>query len=89
MWQNILQSFQQELYKLSDTWPFAPASVIWSALLIGAFVLACLLHAGGLALLDRMLRQRRPYLNRILTATKNPTRVALLYRRRRSAAKAS
>jgi small-conductance mechanosensitive channel len=78
MWQNILQSLQQELHKLSNTLPFAPAWLIWSALLIGAFVLACLLHAGGLALLNRMLRQRRPYLNRVLTATKNPTRVALL-----------
>ncbi len=36
------------------------------------------MHAGTLALLDRILRQRRPYLNRILTATKNPTRLALL-----------
>ncbi|MGN6750308.1 MAG: mechanosensitive ion channel family protein [Xanthobacteraceae bacterium] len=58
--------------------PFAPAWVIWAALLIGAFVVACLLHAGALAVLNKMLRQRRPYLNRILTATKNPTRAALL-----------
>jgi len=78
MWQNILQSFQQELHKLSNTLPFAPAWVIWAALLIGAFVVACLLHAGALALLDRMLRRRRPYLNRILTATKNPERAGLL-----------
>jgi small-conductance mechanosensitive channel len=78
MWQNILQSFQQELHKLSNSLPFAPAWVIWAALLIGAFVVACLLHAGALALLNKMLRQRRPYLNRILTATKNPTRAALL-----------
>src|SRR5690348_2868876 len=78
MWQNILQSFQQELHKLSNTLPFAPAWVIWAALLIGAFVVACLLHAGALALLDRMLRRRRPYLNRILTATKNPARAGLL-----------
>jgi small-conductance mechanosensitive channel len=78
MWQNILQSFQQELHKLSDTLPFAPAWVIWATLLIGAFVVACVLHAGALALLNRMLRQRRPYLTRVLTETKNPTRVALL-----------
>jgi small-conductance mechanosensitive channel len=78
MWQNILQSFQQELNRLSDGLSFAPAWAIWAALLIGAFAVACLLHAGALALLNRMLRQRRPYLNRILTATKNPARVALL-----------
>jgi len=78
MWQNILQSFQQELNRLSDALSFAPAWAIWAALLIGAFAVACLLHAGALALLNRMLRQRRPYLNRILTATKNPARLALL-----------
>jgi small-conductance mechanosensitive channel len=78
MWQNILQSFQQELNRLSDALSFAPAWAIWAALLIGAFAVACLLHAGALALLNRMLQQRRPYLNRILTATKNPARVALL-----------
>jgi small-conductance mechanosensitive channel len=78
MWQNILQSFQQELNRLSDALSFAPAWAIWAALLIGAFAVACLLHAGALAILNRMLRQRRPYLNRILTATKNPARVALL-----------
>jgi len=78
MWRNILQSFQQELNRLSDALSFAPAWAIWAALLIGAFAVACLLHAGALALLNRMLRQRRPYLNRILTATKNPARLALL-----------
>jgi small-conductance mechanosensitive channel len=78
MWQNTLQSFQQELHKLSTTLPFAPAWLIWSALLFGAFVVACLLHAGALALLNRMLRHRGPYLNSILTATKNPARLALL-----------
>jgi small-conductance mechanosensitive channel len=78
MWQNILQRFQQELTKLSNTWSFAPAWAIWAGLLVGAFAVACLLHAGTLAFLDRILRQRRPYLSRIVTATKNPTRLALL-----------
>ncbi len=78
MWQNILQSFQQELNKLSDTLSFAPLWVIWGALAIGTFGVACLVHIGTLALFDRILRQRRPYLNRILTATKAPTRLALL-----------
>jgi hypothetical protein len=78
MWQNILQSFQQDLTKLSNTWSFAPAWAIWVGLLVGAFAVACLLHAGALAFLDRILRQRRPYLNRLVTATKNPTRLALL-----------
>jgi len=34
--------------------------------------------ATGTEFLDRILRQRRPYLNRVLAATKNPTRLALL-----------
>jgi small-conductance mechanosensitive channel len=78
MWQNILQSFQRELTKLSDAWSFAPTWAIWVGLLFGAFAVACLVHAGVLAFLDRILRQRRPYLSRIVTATKNPTRLALL-----------
>jgi hypothetical protein len=78
MWQNILQSFQQELNTLSDTLSFAPAWAVWGALLIGVFAVACFLHAGALAFLNRILQQRRPNLNRLLTATKNPTRLALL-----------
>ena len=78
MWQNILQSFQQELNRLSATLSFAPAWAIWAALLVGAFAVACFVHAGVLEFLDRILRQRRPYLNRVLAATKNPTRLALL-----------
>ena len=57
---------------------FAPAWAIWGALLVGAFAVACFVHAGALALLNRILRQRRPYLNRILTATKNPALALLL-----------
>jgi len=78
MWQNILQSFQQEPNRLSATLSFAPAWAIWAALLVGAFAVACFVHAGVLAFLDRILWQRRPYLNRVLAATKNPTRLALL-----------
>ena len=78
MWQNILQSLQQELNRLSATLSFAPAWAIWAALLVGAFAVACFVHAGVLEFLDRILRQRRPYLNRVLAATKNPTRLALL-----------
>src|SRR5947207_15045127 len=77
MWQNILQSFQQELNKLRYVVPRACMGDL-GASLIGVFAVACLLHAGALALLTRMVRERRPYLNRILTATKNPTRLALL-----------
>jgi small-conductance mechanosensitive channel len=79
MWQNIAQSFQKELNELSNTLPFAPEWAIWAALLLGVFVLACVLHAAVLAFLRRLFRYRPPYLNSILDATKNPTRFALLF----------
>lgn len=78
MWQNILQSFQQGLNDLGGTLPFAPAWAIWAALLVGVFAIACFVHAAALAFLDRLFRQRRPYLNRVLNVTKNPVRLALL-----------
>jgi len=78
MWQNILQSFQQELNTLSNTWSFAPAWAVWGVLLIGVFAVACFVHAVALAFFNRILRQRRPHLIRLLTATKNPARLALL-----------
>jgi len=43
MWQNILQSLQQELNRLSATLSFAPAWAIWAALLVLAAI--CLFHA--------------------------------------------
>jgi small-conductance mechanosensitive channel len=78
MWQNIAKSFQTELNDLSNVLSFAPAWAIWAALLVGVFVVACLVHAGVLAFLHRLFRSRRPYLNRVLDATKNPIRLALL-----------
>ena len=78
MWQNIAKSFQTELNDLSDALSFAPAWAIWGALLVSVFVVACLVHAGVLAFLHRLFRSRRPYLNRVLVATKNPIRLALL-----------
>ena len=78
MWQNISQSFQTELNDLSKSLYFAPAWAIWAALVVGVFIAACLMHAGVLASLHRLLGQQRPYLHRILYATKNPVRLALL-----------
>jgi small-conductance mechanosensitive channel len=78
MWQNIVQSFRRELRELSDTFSFAPDWAIWAALMVGVFVLACLVHAALLALAHRAFRHRRPYLNRVLDTTKIPIRLALL-----------
>ncbi len=78
MWQNILQSFQKGLNDLSGTLSFAPDWAIWATLLVAVFAIACFSHAAAIAFLDRLFRQRRPYLNRVLNATKNPIRLALL-----------
>ncbi|MGB7077614.1 MAG: mechanosensitive ion channel family protein, partial [Xanthobacteraceae bacterium] len=47
-------------------------------ILAGAVVAAWLIHAAILASLNRLFHGRRPYLQTILRATKNPTRLALL-----------
>ena len=46
--------------------------------MVTAVIVAWLIHAAILAVLHRLLRGRRPYLQTILDATKNPTRLALL-----------
>jgi small-conductance mechanosensitive channel len=78
MWQNIVQSFRGELRELSETFSFAPDWAIWAALLVGVFILACLVHAGIVAFAHRVFRRRRPYLSRVLDATKNSIRLTLL-----------
>jgi small-conductance mechanosensitive channel len=78
MWQNIVHAFRTELTDLSNALWFAPAWAVWAALLVGVFVIACLAHAAALAFLHRLFRGRRPYLDRILDATKNPVRFAFL-----------
>jgi small-conductance mechanosensitive channel len=78
MWQNIAHSFQTELDDLGGRLSFAPAWAIWAALLVAVFAFACVVHAGTLAFFRRLFRDRRPYLDSILEATKNPTRLALL-----------
>ena len=46
--------------------------------MVTAIIVAWLVHAAILASLHRLLHGRRPYLQTILDATKNPTRLALL-----------
>jgi small-conductance mechanosensitive channel len=77
MWQNLLQDFQSALGAFSGTHAFADWAVS-AILLITAVVVAWLIHALILAALHRLLQGRRPYLQTILDATKNPTRLALL-----------
>jgi small-conductance mechanosensitive channel len=78
MWQNIAKSFQTELNDLGNALSFAPTWAIWAALLVAVFIVACLVHSAVVAFLHRLFRNRRPYLNRVLDATKNPIRFALL-----------
>jgi len=75
---DLLQLVQSKLSALGVALSFAPPWAISFVLLIGAFVVAWCVHAAGLAVLSRLFRGRRPYLQSVLEATKNPTRVALL-----------
>lgn len=75
MWQAAVQRIASEF---GGTLSFAAEWAVSAALLIGAAVAAWLLHAAILALVRRLLRQRRPFLRSVLAATKGPTRLGLL-----------
>lgn len=75
MWQTITERIQSRFgAMLPAAWDWATAAV----LLVGAGLIALLLHAAILALLRRALGERRPFLRTALRATKEPTRLALL-----------
>ena len=76
--QEILQNIQLKLTALRAALSFAPPWAVSLVLLATAVIVAWLIHAAILAVLHRLLHGRRPYLQRILDATKNPTRLALL-----------
>ena len=75
MWQTAVQRIQSEF---GGTLPSAADWALSAALLVSAAIAALLLHATVLALLRRMLRERRPFLRTVLGATREPTRLALL-----------
>src|ERR1700685_1134411 len=75
MWQTIIEHMQSRFAAmLPATWELATAA----ALLIGAGIVALLLHTAILALVRRALGNRHPFLRTALGATKGPTRLALL-----------
>jgi small-conductance mechanosensitive channel len=75
MWQTITDRIQSHFSAmLPAAWDWATAAV----LLVGAAVIALLLHAAFLALVRRALGERRPFLRTAMGATKGPTRLALL-----------
>jgi small-conductance mechanosensitive channel len=74
MWQDV----QTGLRTLVGVLSVAPPWAVSLILLIGATLLAWLCYAAVLAVLRRLLSERRPYLWSVLEATKNPTRLGLL-----------
>jgi len=78
MWQDLFQNLRSKLSELSSALSFAPTWAVSCVLLVAAFIVAWLIHAAILAVIGRLLKGRRPYLQRVLDATKNPTRLALL-----------
>lgn len=75
MWQTAIQHVQSEFV---GTLSSAADWALSAALLVGAAIAALLLHAAVLALVRRMLGDRRPFLRTLLGATKGPTRLGLL-----------
>jgi small-conductance mechanosensitive channel len=78
MWQELSKSAQLKVDAINNALAFAPAWAISLVVLVSAIVAAWLLHAAFLALLRWLLHGRKPYLQSVLDATKNPVRLALL-----------
>jgi len=78
MWLDLSQDIEAELGTIVRRLDFAPRWAVAIVVLLSAVVLAWLVHAAILAALGRAVRNRRPYLQSVLEATKNPTRLGLL-----------
>ena len=78
MQHDLFKGIEADLAAVGGALSFAPAWVVSLIVLVGAVAVAWLLHAAILALLRRVFGSERPYLQSILNATKNPTRLALL-----------
>jgi len=78
MWPSLFQRLESNLSETADALSFGPPWAVSLVLLIAAVAAAWLLHAAVLAVLRRLLRDRRPYLQSVLEQTRNPTRLALL-----------
>jgi small-conductance mechanosensitive channel len=78
MWNDLVQRIRAILSAIRNTLSFAPPWATSLVILVGTTAVAWLLHAGILAALHRLLRERRPYLRSLLDQTRNPTRFALL-----------
>jgi small-conductance mechanosensitive channel len=75
MLQNAIQYLED---KLGVTLASATDWAASAAILLGAVIVALLLHAGALALARRVIGERQTFLRTVLSATKGPTRLALV-----------
>jgi small-conductance mechanosensitive channel len=78
MLQEFSNEIQSKLSEIGGELSFAPAWFVSFVILVAAFVVAWLIHSGILALVRHLLGGRRPYVETVVEATKNPTRFALL-----------
>lgn len=78
MWQELSECIQTKLIESGNALSFVPPWAVSLIILAGALAAAWLIHAAILGSLNRLFHGRRPYLQTILRATKNPTRLALL-----------
>ena len=75
MWQTAIEHMES---KFGVTLSSAADWALSAALLVGAAVAALLLHTAALFVARRLMGERWPFLRTVLSATKGPTRLALL-----------
>ena len=75
MWQKAVQHIQSTF---GGTLSSAADWALSAAILVGSAIAALIVYAAILALVRRLLGARRPFLRRVLNATKGPTRLGLL-----------
>ena len=75
MLQNAIQFLED---KLGVTLASATDWAVSAAILLGAAIIALLLHVGALALARRLIGERQTFWRTVLSATKGPTRLALV-----------
>jgi small-conductance mechanosensitive channel len=74
----VLDAVQRGMTGLRDTLAWAPDNVVGAFLLVLAALIALSIHRTILRLLQRLLRDRHPYLRSFLAGTVGLTRMALL-----------
>lgn len=78
MWHDLTRGIQSFLDAVGDTLSRAPPWAASLAILAALIVAAWILHAVGVAVLRRLSRESRPYLQSVVEQTKNPALFALL-----------